>query len=210
MIYPAARAFVLEAQAFLSDTDGLVSELQTHRPNDITPSFLAYLMQLSIRQSDDPDATVAAFNELGKNWSPEEPHTTRDPFYAPFNRYSCRIAKELAIALQGLEDQQAYMEQDGNEQSELPDDDLDMHTRRLLYACTVDTALLDDLLKATADERFVPIVKRLLNVPYRQRSLTSRKACALSGNLEPSANSSRTSQRTCKVSSTRRKIPSGT
>ena len=165
--YPAARAVVLEAQAFLSDTDGLVSELQTHRPNDITPSFLAYLMQLSIRQSDDPDATVAAFNELGKNWSPEEPHTTKDPFYAPFNRYSCRIAKELAIALQGLEDQQVYMEQDGNEQSELPDDDLDMHTRRLLYACTVDTALLDDLLKATADERFVPIVKRLLNVPYR-------------------------------------------
>lgn len=165
--YQAARAVILEAQAFLADTDGLAGELQAHQPNEITPSFLSYLMQVSIRQSDDPDAAVAAFNELGKQWSPNGPHTTRDPFYTPFNRYSCRIAKELAIALQDLENRQAYTQQDGKDQSVLPDDVLDVHTRRVFYACTVDTALLDDLLKAKADARFVPIVKRLLNAPYR-------------------------------------------
>jgi len=165
--YSGARAVVLEAQAFLTDTEGLASELKAHQPKEITPSFLAYLMQVSIRQSDDPDAVVVVFNELGKQWSTKGPHTTEDPFYGPFNRYSCRIAKELAIALRDLENQQECMQQDASVQSAFTDAPLDVPIRRVLYASMVDSALLDDLLSAEADSRFVPIVKRLLNVPYR-------------------------------------------
>lgn len=163
--YPSARAVILEALAFLGNAAGLLGELQAHSPNEITPSFLSYLMQLSIRQSKEPDEVVAAFNELGKHWRPNRPHTSKDPFFAPFNRYSCKIAKELAIALQDMENQQTYL-RDGKEQFPSSEDSLDLHARRILYACMVDNSLLEDLLNAKADERFVPIVKRLLNVPY--------------------------------------------
>ncbi|HEV2175098.1 MAG TPA: hypothetical protein VGR71_16110, partial [Nitrospira sp.] len=63
--YPAAGAVVLESQAFLADADGLTAELHARQPHEITPSFLSYLMQVCIRQSDSPDTAVAAFNEFG-------------------------------------------------------------------------------------------------------------------------------------------------
>jgi len=164
--YSAACATVLESQAFLADTKTLVKELQTHKPNEITPSFLSYLMQVSIRQSDDPKEAVADFNELGKMWAPTGPHTSSDPFFARFNRYSCRIAKELAIAMQDLNRQQEYSTKNSAEERDLLDDDLDPTVQRLLYACMVDSALLDDLIQTEQELRFVPIVKRLVNVPY--------------------------------------------
>ena len=168
--HSGARALVLESLAFLARPTELVAQLRQHDPGEITPSFLAYLMQVAIRHADDPDTAVSAFNALGEHWKLATPNTTDDAFYAPFNRNSCRIAREFALQLQGLEEQEEYTRatpssSDGGPR--LSEDDLDVSSRRLLYACMVDLALLDAVLDAKTGERFVPIVKRLLNVPYQ-------------------------------------------
>ena len=163
--YPSARALILEALAYQGQAKELIEEFQPNTLKDIPPSFLAHLLQVTLQHSVDPDQVLQQINDCAAHWRTAT--SEEDPFLASFNRFSCRLAKTFVQHLNEQEFHDREYVAAVRQQPEEGEAQLDLRAKQLFYACMFDNTLLNEILNAPANERDVPIVKRLINTPYQ-------------------------------------------
>jgi hypothetical protein len=166
--YLGASALWLESTAYLGDIKGFFRQLKIVGINKISPLYLRYLLQIIMVNAIDPTKIT---NEIGTEMGGDrlemaDVDVEQDPFLPAFNRYSCEIAVRVVEHI-GIADLEYSLSSDNTEFNDENEKEIPTEFLRLgLPLCLYDRLLWDEILDAESHERFIPIVKRLLNVPY--------------------------------------------
>jgi hypothetical protein len=166
--YIGAAALWLESLAFLGDIKAFAKKLKVVGSKQLSPMYLRYLLQIIMTNANDPsDVPNLMETEMGGvSLELAEVDVKHDPFFPAFNRHSCEIAVRLAEYL-GIKDLESSLISDGDEHVAEHEEEISPELLRLgVPLCSFDRQLWEEILDAESHERFIPIVKRLLNVPY--------------------------------------------
>jgi hypothetical protein len=187
--YPAVLALLLETYAFQGDISSFITTLQKTSSDSLLPSFMAYLVEVLLNNSINPEQTIIKIIESKVLPSSTISIDKVDSFLPIFNRYTCSLAVEILelyreeeLALLAIEQGKgdplpvnnniSILSENIDENSNIP-----LRKRQLLYALnTVDSNFLDKILSSDDSEVYKEIVKRLINVPYNTEFQDYRQA----------------------------------
>lgn len=162
--YFGAAALWLESLAFLGDIKEFAKRLKVVGSKRLSPMYLYYLLQIIMSNANDPTEVpkVMEIEMGGAALEMAEVDVKKDPFLPAFNRYSCEIGVRVAEYL-AIEELESSLNSDAAENEE----EISAEVLRLtLPLCAFDNLLWSEILESKPNERFIPIVKRLLNAPY--------------------------------------------
>lgn len=166
--FNAARALQLECLAYRGSVTKLLNLLESLGPSTISPMFMRYLGQVLALNAQDPAQAVQDLNEraTASGWKLNTVPIKSDPFFTAFNRHSCSVALRLAEWLDARDVAEKLVVDETPDAAEV----IDPHCNRLATALhAFDPELAIALAKAPAGGASIPIVQRLLNVPYEKQ-----------------------------------------
>jgi len=164
--HASASALWLESLAYQGSAAVLLDRLKILGTASLSPMFLAYLTQVLLLNSSDPEAaahTLSASDEQTA-WQLNDVTIVDDPFLPAFNRHSCAVALRLVEFAAG-----AALARDLSHADTVSTDDAHVdleHARLLLPLMAVDPSLAKAIVEEEPAQRYRPIVTRLMNAPY--------------------------------------------
>jgi hypothetical protein len=167
--YFVAAALWLESLAFLGDIKEFAKRLKVVGSKRLSPMYLRYLLQIIMSNANDPTEVPKVMEiEMGDAaLEMAEVDVQKDPFLPAFNRYSCEIGVRVAEYL-AIEELESSLNSDAAEDGAENEEEISAEVLRLtLPLCAFDSLLWGEILESKPNERFIPIVKRLLNAPYK-------------------------------------------
>jgi hypothetical protein len=158
--WPRAFMLLLESHAYLGDFGSIETEINTH-PSFIFPEyFLRYVCQVAIENSPDPRVTL----ECAKRVVPDELGSLSGlGAFQMWNRHGCQLATRLLELRRDASLTEEAMYQTGAEGEPLEELEGSLLFRQLQHALALDGDMVSRLSKATGDDAYHEIVKRLMN-----------------------------------------------
>ncbi|SIT40041.1 hypothetical protein BN2476_230358 [Paraburkholderia piptadeniae] len=166
--YRAAKALQLECLAYCGRVAQLVELVEEVGASTISPMFFRYLGQLLALNAPDPENALKDMNDraIAMKWQLSTISNESDPFFIGFNRHSCAVALRFAEWLEA-HDVAMNLSRDNEQDDNLAPDS--MASRLQLALCAFDPDFAVTLVSAPRGQRYIPIVKRLMNVGYESQ-----------------------------------------
>jgi hypothetical protein len=164
---PRAVMLILEAYALEGDIDLVARELNGSSDVTLPSHFIAYLCQLAVANSSDPEGSANKAIALIHDVPARE---ESQGIFQAWNRYSCQVALRAVEYRQQLALRALAVEQSGGDINSVDASaDLPLRMRQVDYALAMDPDMVKRLAPCELDDAYKEIVKRLLNAGHRGR-----------------------------------------
>jgi hypothetical protein len=159
---PRATMLILEAHALQGNIDAVEIDLQSAADLTFPRHFVAYLCQVAVANSSEPEASVERAIKIINDMSraPQE----GPGIFQVWNRHSCKLAVQHVEHKQELTLQALAIEQGGSvSTTEEPSAAEPLRGRQIECALAMDSDMVQRLSQCELDSAYTEIVKRLVN-----------------------------------------------